>query len=180
MVLDLIVLLIVVYGFYLGYRRGLIQTVFDTLSIFIGLLAALKLSPIIINFLQQVIKVSPAIMFILGFIITFFLVLLIIRFIGKKLEDVFKYAKLNVINKASGGLIMGLAFAIMLSFVLMLMGKLQILSSQAKDESITYALLEPLPEKSSAFFDSIKPYFNEFWDKTVETLDKVKKKATEE
>ena len=51
MIFDIIVICLIALGFYLGYNRGLIKTVFDTLSLFIAVLAALKLSPIVINLL---------------------------------------------------------------------------------------------------------------------------------
>jgi membrane protein required for colicin V production len=177
MIFDLVVLLLIIYGFYLGYRRGIIQTVFDTLSIFIGLLAALKLSPIVIGFLQKIISVSPAVIFIIGFILTFFLVLLLIRFIGKKLEDLFKVTKLNFINKIAGGVTMGFVFALCLSLLVVFLDELKILDQETKDKSISYELLEPLPQKASKVFGSVKPYFTDFWEKTVETMDKVKEKA---
>lgn len=43
MILDVFVAIVVSLGFYLGYSRGLIKTVFDSLSLIIGILAALKL-----------------------------------------------------------------------------------------------------------------------------------------
>ncbi|MFN8337888.1 MAG: hypothetical protein U0T36_02620 [Saprospiraceae bacterium] len=43
-----------------------------------------------------------------------------------------------------------------------------------KASSITYSLLEPLPEKGKALFISIKPLFKDFWDKTVQAMDGIK------
>ncbi|MBL0081067.1 MAG: CvpA family protein [Saprospiraceae bacterium] len=40
MTIDIITVIVVAFGFYLGYQRGLIKTVFDTLSLLIGVLAA--------------------------------------------------------------------------------------------------------------------------------------------
>ena len=87
MLLDIIVAIVVSLGFYLGYTRGLIKTIFDSLSLVIGILAALKLSPIVISILQEIIKTSPAVSFLLGVVITFIGVMALIRFVGKKLED---------------------------------------------------------------------------------------------
>ena len=69
--LDIIVVLVVAFGFYTGYSRGLIKTVFDTLSLFIGILAALKLSPIAINAIDRLFNVAPSISYLLGIVITF-------------------------------------------------------------------------------------------------------------
>ena len=114
MLLDIIVAIVVSLGFYLGYTRGLIKTVFDSLSLIIGILAALKLSPIVINILEEIIKTSPAVSFLLGVVITFIAVMDIIRFIGKKLEDMLEAVNINFINKLAGGAVQGLFFAYIL------------------------------------------------------------------
>lgn len=177
MILDIIVALIVAYGFYLGYSRGLIRTVFDTLALLVGVLAALKLSPLAINVVDSVISGKPAISFIIGIVLTFLLVMVLIRFIGKKLEDLFKAINLNFVNKLAGGALQGLFFALLISFGLYLLNNLRLLDEQAKEKSISYSLLEPLPRHSQAVFESVKPMFQEFWDKTVETMDQIKEKA---
>jgi uncharacterized membrane protein required for colicin V production len=48
MILDLIVAIVITVGFYLGYSRGLIKTVFNSLSLIIGIIAALKISPLML------------------------------------------------------------------------------------------------------------------------------------
>ena len=53
MIIDILAAIIISLGFYLGYQRGLIKTIFDTLSLMIGILAALKLSPWVIDALQS-------------------------------------------------------------------------------------------------------------------------------
>ena len=174
MLLDLIVAIVVALGFYLGYTRGLIKTIFDSLSLVIGILAALKLSPIVINILQEIIKTSPAVTFLLGVVITFIGVMALIRDIGKKLEDMLEAVNINFVNKIAGGALQGLFFAYILSLGIWLVNSLNVLKPELKASSITYSLLEPLPEKGKALFISIKPLFKDFWDKTVQAMDGIK------
>jgi membrane protein required for colicin V production len=180
MLLDIIVAIVVSLGFYLGYTRGLIKTVFDSLSLVIGILAALKLSPIVINILEEIIKTSPAVSFLLGVVITFIAVMAIIRFIGKKLEDMLEAVNINFINKLAGGAVQGLFFAYILSLAIWLVDSLKVLKPEVKAASITYSLLQPLPEKGKAVFTSLKPVFQGFWDKTVEAMDGIKGKDNED
>lgn len=180
MLLDIIVAIVVSLGFYLGYTRGLIKTVFDSLSLVIGILAALKLSPIVINILDEIIKTSPAVSFLLGVVITFIAVMAIIRFIGKKLEDMLEAVNINFINKLAGGAVQGLFFAYILSLAIWLVDSLKVLKPEVKAASITYSLLQPLPEKGKAVFTSLKPIFQGFWDKTVDAMDGIKEKNNED
>ncbi len=177
MILDIIALILVIYGFAKGYKRGLINTLFDTLSLIIGVVAALKLSPIIIGLLGGILPFSPSVVFIIGVVVTFILVMLIIRFIGDKLEDVVDTVKLGSINKIAGGALMALVIAIVISFIYYFGIKTQLISEKQKTESMTYPYLEPLPSKATATFDNLKPAFRSFWDKMIETFDSIKEQA---
>ncbi|MBK9735892.1 MAG: CvpA family protein [Saprospiraceae bacterium] len=174
MLLDIIVAIVISLGFYLGYVRGLIKTVFDSLSLIIGILAALKLSPIVIGILQSIIKTSAAVTFLLGVVITFIAVMALIRFVGKKLEDILEAVHINFVNKIAGGALQGLFFAYILSLGLWLVNSLNVLNPETKAASITYGLLEPLPQKGKAVFMALKPLFQGFWDKTLEAMDSIK------
>lgn len=177
MVLDIIVALVVAFGFYTGYSRGLIKTVFDTLSLAIGIIASLKLSPIVIGVLEGIVKTSPAITFLIGIVITFLAVMALVRFVGRKLESILEAANINFVNKLAGGALQGLFFAFLLSLGLWLMNNLNILNPDTKERSMTYSLLEPLPEAGKGVFMAVKPVFSSFWNKTIETMDKIKDKA---
>ena len=176
MTLDIIIALVVALGFYLGFQRGLIKTIFDTLSLFVGLLAALKLSPFVINIFEGIVSSKPLAL-IIGVVVTFIAVMALIRFVGKKLEDVLEAANINIVNKIAGGALQGLFFALLLSLLLGLMTNLQVLKPDFVDQSKTYPLLKPLPEKSKVIFEKAKPIFQNFWTKTVEAMDTVKKKG---
>ncbi|HRO07705.1 MAG TPA: CvpA family protein [Saprospiraceae bacterium] len=174
MILDLIVAIVIVVGFYLGYSRGLIKTVFNSLSLIIGILAALKLSPVVMDIIQSVFSTSPAVSFLLGVVVTFLGVMYLIRYISTKFEDILKAVNINFINKIAGGTLQALFYAYLLSLTLWMVDGMSLLKPEVKQASITYSLLEPLPEKGRAFFTSLKPIFKSFWDKTVESMDSIK------
>jgi len=179
MIIDLITVLLVVLGFYQGYRKGLIKTVFATLSLLIGIIAALKLSPIVIGILQNLLSWNPAITFVLGFVLTFILVMMLIRFLGDKLEALLRSLHIGVINKLAGGLLLSLFYAILISFGVFFMDKIELISPDQKAASFTYPFLEPLPEMTKSVGRSLQPVFSEFWDKMIETMDALKEKGEE-
>ncbi len=175
MILDIILVLLVTYGFYTGFNRGLIDTLFDVISIVVGILVALKLSYIIINFLEKILpNLSPQLVYLIGLVLTFFLVMLIIRFIGKKIEGLFKFANVNIINKIGGGILKALILATAFSFAVLLISQIGLLEDETIQQSRTYKLVEPFPEYAKDGFEKVKPFFQEFWDKTLEIIDKAK------
>jgi membrane protein required for colicin V production len=180
MILDIIAACLIALGFYLGYQRGLIKTVFDTLSLFIGILAALKLSPIVINILEGIINVSPAITFILGIVITFIGVMALIRYAGRKLEDLLEAVNINFVNKIAGGGVQAIFFAVLLSYVFYLGSSIGVINQKVKEDSMSYRHLETLPSYTQSGIEKMKPVFKGFWNKTLETMDAIKGKTDDE
>jgi len=179
MFIDIVACLLIAYGFYQGFTRGLIKTVFASLSLLIGVVAALKLSPIVINLLQNAIDVNPAITFVAGFVLTFIVVMALIRFIGNKIEKVMKAVQIGGINKLLGGILLGGFYALLISFGVYFMDKVSLLSDEVKTSSFTYPYLEPLPEASRGVGEKLRPLFTGFWDKMMETMDVIKDKGEE-
>jgi membrane protein required for colicin V production len=175
MFIDALSAILISLGFYLGYQRGLIKTVFDTLSLLIGVLAALKLSPWMMNMLQSLFNLNKALTLIFGIALTFLLVMIIIRFIGRKLEDLLEVVNINFVNKFTGGALQALFFAIILSYAVSFMGTLNVLKEETKTSSATYPYLTQLPAMSQKMFTNLKPIFSEFWAKTNEAIDGLKK-----
>lgn len=177
MIIDLIAVVLVIWGFYSGYRRGLIKTVFDTLSILIAFLITMKLSPIAIELVEKTFKLNEGFSFILGLVLTFFAAMLIIRFIGNRLEGLLKAVNINFINKLAGGALLSIVFAVIFSGLLRLSDELHLVSSEEKSKSISYPVLQPLPNTAILVLEKLKPMFSEMWDKTVNTIDDLKTKA---
>jgi len=175
MIIDIILAILVTYGFYSGFNRGLIDTVFDVVSIIIGILVAIKLSYVLIEFLEKILpNFSPQIVYIIGLVLTFFLVMIIIRFIGKKIEGLFKFANVNILNKIGGGLLKAFLLSTVFSFIILLVGKIGAIPEETIAQSRTYEMIEPFPKYAEAGFNRFKPFFEEFWNKTLEVIDQAK------
>ena len=109
--IDIICGLLVGYFFYLGYTKGIIKTVFGILSVLLGLLITLKFSHLAMQLMEKIINVDPRMNVILGFVLTFLLVLIAIRMLGQGLEKVLETAHINIINQLAGGAVSGLIFS---------------------------------------------------------------------
>lgn len=179
MYIDIALGLTLIIGFLYGYSKGIIKTVTSLVSILIGIIAAMKLSPIVIVGLENVMPNNPKLAYILGFLLTFILVIVIIRFIGNKLEALMKKSGVNFMNKFAGASVMTVFFGILFSVVIWFANGARLLSEPQKTQSISYLLIEPIPEKAMGELETLKPVFREFWDKTVDTFEKIGEKGTE-
>lgn len=179
MIIDIILALLVTYGFYTGYNRGLIDTFFDLISIVIGLIVTVKLSHILIEFLEKILpNLDSWIIYLIGLVSTFLLVMILVRFIGNKLEGLFKFVQLNVLNKVAGGILKAFLLSTVFSFLILLIGKVSVLRTEgyinAIQSSRTFKMVEPFPEYAKNAFDRVEPYFKDFYQKTNELIDDAK------
>lgn len=174
MIIDLFAALVISYAFYRGYTKGLINTVVDTMSILIGLVVALKFSPLFISYVQDVVNINPAMEFILGFLIVFFAVMLILRFIGEKIEDMLRAANVNFINQLAGGALLGLVAAFIIGGLLIMLSNLKVLTESYMEQSTLYDHLVSVSQDGGWMLESFKNLFAEFWTKFNATLDQVK------
>lgn len=177
--LDIIVALTIAFGFYLGVKRGLIKTVFDTLSIILAIVISLKLSPLVIKYVDQVITVSPTVSYLVGLVLTFLVVIFLVRLIGSQIERLLNALQIGLINKLLGGALQALFFAFILSMGIWLLNQLKVLNPDIAENSVTYEYLEPLPEKGQELFVKLEPTFREFWETTMDRLDQVRENVEE-
>ncbi|HPG08083.1 MAG TPA: CvpA family protein [Saprospiraceae bacterium] len=177
MILDLFLVLIAAFGFYMGYSRGVIKTVFTVVGVLLGILITLKLSPLVIGFLEGLFNRQNPWIFILGFAGTFILVLALVRFTGKNLENLFKAVKLNFVNKIAGGALLSLLFMVCFSYVVWFLDRTHLVSDSTKNRSVTYPVLAVMPEQTRLVAEKLKPVFREFWDKTVQIIDGIKESS---
>jgi len=174
MMIDLVAILLIVYGVYLGYTRGIIKTVFSIVSILVGVLAALSFSPMVIRGIQNALNWHPGFVFVLGFALTFIVVLGLVRFFGKKLEDTLELAKINFINKAIGGAVLGMTVLVFYSYILFSVDRLGLLTEKNKENSNSYEFLQTLPASTKVVLDKTKPIFKGFWKQVTVTFDQIK------
>lgn len=179
MIIDIIAGIAIVLGFVRGYSKGIIGTVFTLVGLILAIVGSMKLSPLFINTMENLMPDSPRLAYILGFLGTFILIFLLIVFIGKRLEGLFKITKLNFINKLVGGAITAMLFLLVYSSILWFLNQARLISEPQKDQSITYLQLEPIPEMARDQFTAMKPVFQEFWNKTIEVFDTARARGEE-
>lgn len=174
MTIDILAAVMAAYGFYLGYTKGIVKALFGFVAVFIGLIAALKLSPFLVKLLEKVSGNNNPLIFLVGFALTFVVTLFLIKFIGNRFEDLLKAIKINFFNQVVGGVALCLLFLVLFSYGMWFADQIKVIPDKAKKASYTYSYLETLPEKSKALLSKAKPLFKEFSDKFSETIGQVK------
>lgn len=180
MAIDIICIITLLYGFYLGFARGIIGTVFTVLSLLFGLMAAFKFAEPTTNFLEQAFNNNNPLMFLAGFLLSFVIVMVIIRMIARGLEGVLKTANINVVNQLAGGTLLGGIFILMLSVLIWFGDQAHLIDAKTKQQSLTYKYLETFPGEARTIAYQFKPMFEEFWNSSLDMMDRLEELSVEQ
>lgn len=175
MIIDFLFAAFAIYGFYIGYSKGIIKSIVSILSIAVGIVAALRFSPVVTDMLKETFDSQSPLMFIAGLILTFLLTMTLLRVMGKGLEGILKTANINFINQLLGGAFMAAALIFLYSSALWFVVQVGRMdeTSVGISESQTYSFLKTYPGKVTRSFSMLKPVLQDFWDYTMDMMDQV-------
>ena len=179
MLIDIVFAIFIGYGFYVGYSRGIIETVFKVLSYIFGLVAALKFSTPMTKLLEDTFDTTNPFMFILGFLVSFLIAMMLLRFVSGLFTSVLEKANINFINQAAGGMLSA-AFAVLVySLVIWFANASHLLDEGAKRQSFTYEYIQDYPNYVWSVAGKLKVPILEFWDGSMQFMDKVEEMSLE-
>lgn len=174
MVLDIIILVLIAFGFYSGYSSGIIKTLFAIVSVIVSIAASFRLAPVFADIVSDILKLPQNISIIVALLVTFFVFLIFIRFIGKRLESVLSALNINVVNKLAGGVLMAILYTIVLSTLLGVVRDFKILDDRVFADSAMYPVVKPISQQSMALFKQIQPDIKRYWDNVVGGMDNIR------
>lgn len=144
MIFDIVFLVFIAVGFWWGYQKGIIYSLFSLAAYFIGIMAALKFSYIAVKFLSGSLHLGPKAMAIAAFVLVFALVVLLVRLIAWALEAVLKSFSLNLVNQIVGGCLHALVSLYILCVFIWFVNKWDVISLEQKRTSHVYGYIADL------------------------------------
>lgn len=163
MIIDLFLIIVLAYGFYTGYHQGIIKTIFTILGVGFGMLAALRFTPAITRYYQDLFHHSGPIWFVAAFATAFLLALLLLKLFGKGIESMMEKVHLKFVNQVIGGSVLAAISAFFYSLVLWFVVEAILTpQSQAVTSSKTYPFLINYPGKIWQGVIKLKPLVGEF------------------
>jgi membrane protein required for colicin V production len=175
MYIDILFFATVGYGFFKGFKQGIINSVFSVLSIVVALMAAFKLSPHMTEMLEKGFNMYNPFMFVVGFIVTFFLTKWLLSLIADAITGVMEVAHVNFLNQVAGAVVLTLLFSFLFSILIWFADGTHVIEPETKATSMTYRLLEPLRESGFKLIGNAKPVFQQFLSHTDKMIDGVQK-----
>jgi membrane protein required for colicin V production len=165
MIFDILFLIFIGLGFYQGFKYGIIYSIFSLLGWFLGLIAALKFSYLVLNVLHGFIHLGPKTLAIIAFIIVFLFVLLLMRGVAWVLEKILKSFALNLPNQVIGGIIHSLIGLYVLCIFIWFLNRLDVFPLHQKETSHIYPYIANLAPKVVDISGQAVPVFRNTFEK---------------
>jgi len=159
MIIDILFVVFIGGGFWWGYRKGIIYSVFSLLAYFIGIIVALKFSYVLIKFLHGSLNLSPKAMAIVAFVLMFLLIAILIKIVAWALEQVLKSFSLNLVNQLAGGLIFSFIGLYLMCVMIWFLNVWGVFPDHQKVTSYTYLYIANLGPTVVEYSGKIVPMF---------------------
>lgn len=175
--IDVLLLIVAVYGFYLGYSEGIVNAIFSVMSIVLGIVASFKFAPATTRFLETALGSQNPLLFIGGFVLTFFGARFLIKASAGLITELLNWSEAGIVNKMLGGTVLTFLFVLAYSVMLSFATSVYLIEQKTLKESNTYEFLRDLPKDTKTVFTYITPIFTDFWRESSRMLDRVDKEG---
>jgi membrane protein required for colicin V production len=170
MVIDILLLLLAAAGFWLGYTKGIVATLFSVITYVLAMIAAFAFAPWLTTFLIRSMNMDHIFALAIGTLVFFFAALLLIRWLGKRLETYLKKRRSDRLTKILGGIVMMLVAIFFYTLILWWVNTFGLIGEKMKLASLTYETLETIPSKASVVVGEFKTIFKRYWELINELL----------
>jgi membrane protein required for colicin V production len=146
MTANIILLIPILWGFYKGFRKGLVVELASILAIILGIFACAKFSDVVASFLgTEVHSMSSVYLSIIADVVVFLGIIILVFFLAKRIENVAKALLLGWANRLLGGIFGAFKWALLISVLLyffdVLNSKADIVNAETLQRSFVYTHL---------------------------------------
>jgi uncharacterized membrane protein required for colicin V production len=178
MIIDLFLIIVMAYGFYVGYNQGIIKTVFTILGASFGILASLRFTPAVTRFYHDIFNQNNPLWIIVAFATTFIFSLLLLKLLGKGIESIMEKVHINFVNQIIGGAVLAALSAFFYSLIIWFVVESVLTpESEGVTSSKTYPFLKNYPGKIWKGVIQLEPLVGEFREFSEEIFNKVEQET---
>jgi len=171
--LDIVLLALLTWYGFKGYKKGIVQVLFSAVAMIAATLGALKLSGKISGyFFQKNSDISPWLP-VLSFILVFSAVLFLVFLISKTIDSSLKKIRLGWLNRLAGMALYILMISFVFSTVLWIGDKVNLIKPETKSASLTYPFIAPIAPRGFELFGTVLPFVKSSYAEMEALFDKV-------
>jgi membrane protein required for colicin V production len=161
--IDVVFLVVLLYGFWQGWNQGIIGTILNLSIYAFGIVMAFKMAPVTSVLMERIFDSSHPLMFVGGFVANILVIYLIVHLATNNIENVLQRAYLGVFNRLAGGIIIGGFYVLLFSVIIWFLSQANGLSNAVRSESKTFPILEPMPGYAKGIAVRLQPLVADSW-----------------
>jgi membrane protein required for colicin V production len=123
-VIDIILSVVLVFGFIKGFSKGLIIEVSSLVALFLGLLGAIRFSDFTAQTLTDYFEWNPLAIQTISYLLVFVVIVYVLSLLAKGLTKIIRSVSLGLFNKFLGGIFGVLKWGVLMSVALFFVEKL--------------------------------------------------------
>lgn len=171
--LDIILLVPLVFGAVLGYRKGLLIELIGIVAFVLAIIAGFKLMEVGMVYLDEYIEGFNELLPFLSFIIIFLAIIILINMLGKLLKKMIDMTILGGFDSIAGAIVGVVKWAIGVSILLWLCNNFGFELPGQNEELVLYPYLAELGPNIISSLDAVLPFAQDMLDSIKELLSPV-------
>ena len=164
MLIDILFILSLLYGIWMGMTKGFFTAASNFFKIIIAFLLALKFSYLASGTTAEIMGIGGSTLPLVSFVLTFLVILFFIQSLNKYLLGKTNSDSYSLVQKGSGMLIWFFFLCTAFSTIIWFGEQSDILSPQLITTSSVYPIVEPIYPILSCRFDFISPAFHDIFN----------------
>ncbi len=165
--IDIVLVIILAIGAFVGYRKGFLMELFYLLAILLGVLLGFRLMGVAMEYLQREFNADQAVLPYIAFSVVFVLVVIAVILLGKTVSNLVDKTFFRKSGRPGGGGLLGAVKYLFCASVLLWLGSSLHLELPASwtEGSFIYPLTTEFAQKISSFLGQLIPFFKETFEK---------------
>ena len=168
--LDIILLIPLIFGAVLGFRKGLLLEIFGVLAFVLAIIGGFKLMETGMVYLSEYFENFDQLLPFISFLVIFLAIIILVNMLGKLLKKMIDLTLLGGFDKFAGAILGLVKWAIGVSILLWLVNNFGIELPGQEEELVLYPFLTELGPKLIASLDVVLPFAQEMLDSIKELL----------
>lgn len=160
--LDIIILVILGFAFFIGYQQGLIKSVISLLGWVLGAYAAILFGEQMKDFLQKFFYLGENLMIWIGYLSVFLIVVFLLNLMSSLITKALKIMMMGTVNKILGGVFNVAKYLFVLSFINMLINASENYRFLSPEQTESSTLYKPIASIAPAILPTIQQSWEEF------------------
>lgn len=172
---DIILLIILLFGAWSGYRKGLILEIVAILAFILAVIMGFKLLYVGMNIISSFYDGMGTFLPVAAFVFIFILVILVVNLLGKMLKKIIDWTPLGFMDNIAGSVLGVFKWALAMSVLLWIGSSagLEMPKSEVRNANI-YPVVVELAPKVGAWIGMVFPSFNDFMDTITRLFESFK------